>query len=162
KEVKLSRNERRALRDFIARVEDKLGEEGIIWGDRRKDVFKNPYQFLMLTSNASRFLYEAPVDVGARIEFVLSRSEPFSEESALSMDRLMNWLVLHGVKRYYRIHVSGHISPDQMGDLLESVNPKLIVPIHTEHPDLFDAFLPRRMRGRVALARRGELIKVLG
>lgn len=162
KEVKSGRNERRALRDFIAKVEDKLGEEGVIWGDRRGDVLRSPHRFLMLTSNATRFLYEVPVDVKVKVEFVLSRSEPFSEESALSMDRLMGWLALHDVRRYYRIHVSGHISPNQIGDLVESIDPKTIIPIHTEHPDLFDAFLPRRFRDRVFLTRHGESIKILG
>ncbi|MEM3692083.1 MAG: MBL fold metallo-hydrolase, partial [Candidatus Korarchaeum sp.] len=162
KEVKFGRSERRVLREFITRFEDKLGEEGVIWGERRREVLRRPQELLVLTSNATRFLYEVPIDVEARIEFILSRSEPFSEESALSMERLMNWLTLHNVKRYYRIHVSGHMLPDHISEFVDSVNPNLIVPIHTEHPDLFDAFLPRRMRGRVILPRREEPIRVLG
>lgn len=162
REVKFSERERRAMRDFISRVEDRLGEEGIIWGERRAKTLEQPHRFLVLTSNATRFLYEFPMSVKARMEFVLSRSEPFSEESALSMDRLMNWLTLHGLNRYYRIHVSGHMMPDHISGFVESIDPKLIIPIHTEHPDLFDAFLPRRMRDRVIIPERGKRIKVLG
>jgi len=68
-------------------------------------------------------------------------------------------LMLHGVRRYYRIHVSGHISPDQIGDLVESINPRFVLPIHTEHPDLFDAFLPRRMRDRIILPGAGDVLR---
>lgn len=159
-EVKFGERERRSIRDFLERVEDKLGEEGLLWGERRRDLLRRSSEFLVLTSNATRFLYEIPMNVEAKIEFILSRSEPFSEESALSMDRLMNWLTLHGVRRYYRIHVSGHIAPDQMSELIDSINPSLVVPIHTEHPDLFDAFLPRRMRSRILIPEAGELIEI--
>ena len=159
KEKPVSR-ERKGIRGFIERFEDLSGDEAILQGERRGEIFKEPHNFLVLTSNATRFLYEIPINVKAKLEFVLSRSESFSEESALSLDRLMNWLLLYGVRRYYRIHVSGHMMPEQIGEFVESINPERIIPIHTEHPDLFDAFVPRRMRDRIILPEHGKLIKL--
>jgi ribonuclease J len=159
-EERTSSRERRGMRIFIERFEDLSGEEAIIQGERRAEIFKEPHNFLVLTSNATRFLYEIPMDAKVRLDFILSRSESFSEESALSLDRLMNWLLLYGVRRYYRIHVSGHMMPEQMGEFVESINPGRIIPIHTEHPDLFDAFVPRRMRDLIILPEYGKLIKL--
>jgi ribonuclease J len=156
----VSSRERRGMKKFIERFEDLSGDEAIIQGERRAEIFKEPHNFLVLTSNATRFLYEIPINVKVKLDFILSRSESFSEESALSLDRLMNWLLLYGVRRYYRIHVSGHMAPEQMSEFVESINPGRIIPIHTEHPDLFDAFVPRRMRDRLILPEYGKLIKL--
>jgi len=159
-EVKLGAREPRPLVEFIERVEDKKGPESVIWGDLRREILKNESSYFVVTSNATRFLYEIPLGVKPRIDFVMSRSEPFSEESALSMDRLMNWLLIYGVHRYYRIHVSGHLSPKQIADVLDRVNPDRIVPIHTEHPDLFDLYVPKSMRNRILLPEVGVSIDV--
>ncbi len=145
-EVKLGSREPRGLLDFIGRVEDRGGPDSVLWGDSRRRILEDGGSHFVITSNATRFLYEIPMGMKPTMEFVMSRSEPFSEETALSLDRLMNWLLIYGIHRYYRIHVSGHISPDQISDVLERVNPKRVVPIHTEHPDLFDLYVPKSMR----------------
>ncbi len=160
REVKLGGREPRSLVEFIERVEDRRGAESVIWGDLRRELLRDESSYFVVTSNATRFLYEIPLGVEPHIDFVMSRSEPFSEESALSMDRLMNWLLIYGVQRYYRIHVSGHLSPGQIADVLDRINPGIVVPIHTEHPDLFDLYVPKGMRDRVLLPEVGELIDV--
>ncbi len=156
KEVKFSSREPKIFREFLEKVEDEGGEESLIWGGRRAEFFKDANSYLVVTNNATRFLYEIPLGIKPEMDFVMSRSEPFSEESALSLDRLLNWLMLYDVRRYYRVHVSGHLSPYQIKEVLDAINPDRVVPIHTEHRDLFDLFVPRRMVDSILLPRVGE------
>ncbi len=159
-EVKLGSREPRSLVEYVGRVEDRRGADSVIWGHLRRELLKDEGSYFVVTNNATRFLYEIPLGVKPRIDFVMSRSEPFSEESALSLDRLMNWLLIYDVHRYYRIHVSGHLSPMQIGDVLKLVNPVKVAPIHTEHPDLFDLYVPQGMKDRVLLPEVGGPIDV--
>lgn len=158
-EVKLGPKEK-AISDLVKRIEDLRGPDSILWGENRRNFFREEGSYFLVTSSATRFLYEIPANVKPNISFVMSRSEPFSEESALSLDRLMSWLLMYGVNRYYRIHASGHISPCQIGDILDQANPKNVVPIHTEHPDLFDLFVPKSMRNSVLIPKLGEPVVV--
>ncbi len=159
-EIKFSAKEPKVFREFLERIEDKRGEESIIWGEKRTKLFKDADSYVVVTNNATRFLYEIPLGIKPSIDFVMSRSEPFSEESALSLDRLMNWLLLYNVKRYYRIHVSGHLSPYQIKEVLNAINPSKVIPIHTEHRDLFDIFVPKRMVSSILLPEVGEPLEV--
>ncbi len=160
REIKFSSKEPKTFREFLKKIEDKRGEDFVIWGEERAKLFKDANSYVIITNNATRFLYEIPLGIKPNMDFVMSRSEPFSEESALSLDRLMNWLILYNVKRYYRIHVSGHLSPYQIKDVLDAINPSKVVPVHTEHRDLFDIFVPRRMISSILLPEVGEPLEV--
>ncbi len=72
--------------------------------------------------------------------YLLSASEPFNEESEISFDKLLNWLALSGLAMY-SAHCSGHIHPIELGKTLEEMQPKLVMPIHTEAPELFQRFI---------------------
>ncbi len=72
--------------------------------------------------------------------FILSTSEPFNEEMQIDFERLKTWLDHYGVPQYH-VHVSGHIMPLQLRQMLEQVSPKKIYPIHTENPELCSRFL---------------------
>lgn len=75
--------------------------------------------------------------------FILSSSEPVNEEREISFDKLMNWLEHFGIASYH-IHSSGHATPLDIRLLVERTDPKIVVPIHTEHPLLFKNFIGRR------------------
>ncbi len=157
KEVKVSSREVKAVKQLVDDVEDRLGEEGVIWGDRRDEVVKEQSNFLILTNNATRLLYELPRE-GVALTFVMSRSEPYNEESALGMDRLINWLILFDVGKYYRVHVSGHMPPQDYHKVIEMANPKAVLPIHSEHPDLLEDFIPPKHLDRIILPSREPFI----
>lgn len=69
--------------------------------------------------------------------FVLSKSEPFNEETLMSFDRIVNWLGLYGVREYLKIHVSGHASTADIRTVIEAANPDRLLPVHTRHPETF-------------------------
>ncbi|MCJ7560605.1 MBL fold metallo-hydrolase [Candidatus Bathyarchaeota archaeon] len=81
--------------------------------------------------------------------YVLSASEPFSEEMEIDYERLINWLRHYGLPQYH-VHVSGHMMPLQLKATLKEINAKKIFPVHTESADLFARFM-RDLKSQVTL-----------
>jgi ribonuclease J len=71
------------------------------------------------------------------VTFILSRIGPFNPEMAVSFDRLMHWLALYGCREYYHVHVSGHVSMEDIPRIIEAASPNRVMPVHTEHPEMF-------------------------
>jgi len=72
--------------------------------------------------------------------YIRSVTEPFDEEMELDARRIDNWLCLFDLKQYGRtgddgLHASGHASGTEIVEMIRAINPRKIVPIHTEHPD---------------------------
>ncbi|MGB7123542.1 MAG: MBL fold metallo-hydrolase [Thermoplasmata archaeon] len=76
--------------------------------------------------------------------FVHSMSEPFSEDDV--NDRVLhNWLEHFGLA-FHQMHASGHASGPELLQIVRSVSPKVVYPIHTEHPEAFEAAGPNVRR----------------
>lgn len=71
--------------------------------------------------------------------YIHSLSEPFNEEMQISYERMRNWLK-HFDLRFVQSHCSGHICGTDLKNLIKTINPKHLFPIHTEHPELFSSF----------------------
>jgi ribonuclease J len=69
--------------------------------------------------------------------YLHSTSEPFNEEGAMSEEKMSNWLERFGLQRIHA-HCSGHASGKDLSEIVNLVQPKLLVPIHTEHEGLFE------------------------
>jgi ribonuclease J len=69
--------------------------------------------------------------------FIHSMSEPFSEDDV--GDHVMhNWLDHFGLA-FHQMHASGHASASELFEIIRSVHPTAVYPIHTEHPEAFRA-----------------------
>jgi ribonuclease J len=91
------------------------------------------------------------IEPGPGSVYIYSSSEAYSEEQCADMWRLRNWLELLGIQAYglpdpetgkpmpseRRFHASGHASADDLLKIIDLVNPKVLIPIHTEDPDFF-------------------------
>jgi len=67
--------------------------------------------------------------------FIYSMSEHFSEDSI--EDAVMhNWL-RHFDLRYHQLHASGHMSRNELLEMLQTIKPKSLIPVHTEGAALF-------------------------
>ncbi|MEM1994383.1 MAG: MBL fold metallo-hydrolase [Nitrososphaerales archaeon] len=95
---------------------------------------------LILVSSFYDFEEFIDVEPEAGSCFILSASEPFNEEMEIDFERLSNWLNHLGLPHYH-IHVSGHIMPTQLREVVKKVGAKKIYPIHTEHPHLFAKYV---------------------
>ncbi len=84
--------------------------------------------------------------------YIYSSSEVFDEEGAMDMFRLTNWIEHFGMKgiglpreklnwdipeEEKGYHSSGHACGADLLDLIRRINPKILIPIHTEDPGYF-------------------------
>ncbi len=95
--------------------------------------------------------------------YIYSTCEAFSEEMEIDVWRLGNWLTRFGLEtvgiNFTRLgarpeecevefvagyHASGHISSRELVEFIDEVKPGAIIPIHTEHPGMFDEILGGR------------------
>ena len=83
--------------------------------------------------------------------YIRSITEPFSDEMHLDAKRVRNWLdlfklELHGMTKNDRLHASGHASGKEIFDAIDKIQPKTILPIHTEHADFMVSKYPQTIR----------------
>jgi mRNA degradation ribonuclease J1/J2 len=72
--------------------------------------------------------------------YILSQTEAFNEEMEISQERLQNWLDHYGIPLYHT-HASGHAGTHELKGMLEEVQPEIVYPVHTSHPELFRKFM---------------------
>ncbi len=72
--------------------------------------------------------------------YILSSSEPVDEEREITFERVLNWLEKYGVAIYH-IHASGHATPLDLRDTVETTQPQFVIPIHTLRPNLVKNFI---------------------
>ena len=70
-------------------------------------------------------------------KFLWSASEPYDEEGEIELERVKRWLNHFGLGEPVMKHCSGHLSGREVKELIERVKPEIVVPIHTEHPEVF-------------------------
>lgn len=80
-------------------------------------------------------------------EFIHSMSEPFTEGGMdqIELEVMLNWLE-HFKLRFHQAHASGHCSTNELKNLIRKINPKIVLPIHTEHPELFNKIAKMKIR----------------
>ena len=74
--------------------------------------------------------------------FVRAQCEPFNPKMELSAKRLTRWLKFFDINaqneyKPYQIHASGHASGPEIQEMIDKIKPKMLVPVHTTHPELF-------------------------
>lgn len=69
--------------------------------------------------------------------FIRSKSEPF-EEDDVEDEVLRNWIEWFGLG-FHQAHASGHASKEEIFSIVKDVCPKVLIPVHTEHPAMFSA-----------------------
>jgi len=89
--------------------------------------------------------------------FINSSSEPFNEEMEIDHERFINWLNHFGLPMY-QIHSSGHMMPTELRETIGQIEPKRLVPIHTEQPELYRLFV--KDLTNVELGSRGSTVEL--
>ena len=54
----------------------------------------------------------------------------------LDEERKKNWLKKFIITEYLA-HASGHASGDEIREMIREIDPENVIPIHTEHPEMF-------------------------
>ncbi|MDV3277378.1 MAG: MBL fold metallo-hydrolase [Nitrososphaerales archaeon] len=89
--------------------------------------------------------------------YVHSSTEAFNEEGEREEDLVKNWVDHLGFS-YHQIHASGHAPMTGVKELVVEIGARKVVPIHTEHPEMFRGF----RGGRVELPVLGKPLAVSG
>lgn len=79
-------------------------------------------------------LIDMKLDSGAH--YIHSASEPYNEEQEISQNRVDAWLNHFGMERH-QSHCSGHATGTDLLEIVKSISPKTIYPVHTEHPEIY-------------------------
>lgn len=111
--------------------------------------------------------------------YIYSTSEAFSEEMEMDVWRLSNWLDRFGIEPVgfgvpdkaegasgrpckpsfvSGFHASGHASGDELIEVARAMEPKIVIPVHTEQPHLFRERLGKDCD--VILPEEGEAIRL--
>ena len=77
--------------------------------------------------------------------YVHSTSEPFNEEGEIDEERTRTWLAKYGLQKVH-CHCSGHASGVELVNIVNTINPKIVVPIHTEVPELYPIFFGDKVK----------------
>lgn len=134
KNVLIFQKEKKQLSEFEKRIENKYQNR-----IDSSDVNAKQSKLLLILG-----FYEFNELVGIKPKpgsvYVLSQSEPFSEEMELQFDKLKRWLAMYGVP-LYQVHSSGHAKPQELRRFIAEVKPKRTFLIHTEQPDLYRTYI---------------------
>lgn len=86
------------------------------------------------------------------IRFVLSMWAQYLEKETPDLKRFKNWLEAKPElrKRLPDIHTSGHADVESLQQIVEHIQPNVIVPIHTEHSESFSSLFPNNSVMEVA------------
>lgn len=145
-EAWLTSQQRRRItktRESLGENDFELPDELFIWGPHGRDrILQNPNDYMIITSNGPGILLQM-LQMEQRIEgtYIYGKAEPFNEETEFSYKILMNWLELSGLRLEFA-HTSGHIKREHLEDVVKTLNPKTLIPIHTTAEKPFDGMHP--------------------
>jgi ribonuclease J len=137
-------------------------------GVRAYQIRQNPEKYVLMFSywDANELFDLIPIDGSSHnARYISASTEPFNEEMEIDESKMVNWLDFFNVNYDYEIkkeqkifvrrHVSGHASKSELKELINKINPKTIIPIHTTNPELFESMFA----GRVVLPKYGQPIE---
>ncbi len=75
-------------------------------------------------------------------QYIHSMCEPFNEEMTISEERMKNWLKHYNLP-YNFVHCSGHANALELKEIIQTIKPKKLIPIHTEKPKAFEELVPK-------------------
>ena len=143
-----------------------------------REIKNNPRDYILCFSfkDAGKF-----VDLEPRGGiYIYSSSEVYDEDMAPDVHRLRNWLAHFDIKpiglprnaadagtppRWEAppgedgLHASGHSTGEELLDMARRINPRIVVPVHTQHPEFFVDGL-RNTKIDVRAPSRGEAMEL--
>ncbi len=107
-----------------------------------------------------------PLDSNHKTRYISASTEPFSEEMEIDEAKMVNWMDFFDInydfemkndqKMFVRRHVSGHASKPELKELIQRINPAKIIPIHTEHCEIFEGMFNQK----IILPKYGQSVNV--
>ena len=143
----------RAKKTFYHWEKDILGQTSV---KTSKDI-REMQDKVILASSSYDMNEVLDIQPGPGGAFINSSSEPFNEEMEIDHERFINWLDHFGLPMY-QIHSSGHMMPTELRETIGQIQPKRLVPIHTEQPELYRLFV--KDLTKVELGSKGSTVEL--
>jgi ribonuclease J len=89
-------------------------------------------------------------------DYIYSMSEPHSELEEVDEEIQSNWLKHFGME-LHQIHASGHAPQEDIGRIIETIKPKILVPVHTEFQEGFKHLL-KGAQPRILILERSKTV----
>ncbi len=103
-----------------------------------KELQKNPKKYVV---SMSFWEINQLTDIKPRdAVWIKSTCEPFDPEMEMDEERKQHWLDHFKIKKL-SAHASGHASGGEIIELIKTISPEMVFPIHTEKPGLFKKLL---------------------
>ena len=68
--------------------------------------------------------------------YIHATTEAFNEEGEQDEEVIHNWVDHFGFS-YHQLHASGHAPMDRVSSLVNGIDARVVIPVHTSRPDLF-------------------------
>ncbi|RTH28710.1 MBL fold metallo-hydrolase RNA specificity domain-containing protein [Thermus scotoductus] len=108
-----------------------------------KAVARNPGDYILCCSLWDmNDLLDLPRESLAGGVYLYANSKAYDEEQAVDLERLRQWVKHLGLRlegdpedaEAKRLHASGHAPEEELVEFVREVQPRRLVPVHTEHP----------------------------
>jgi ribonuclease J len=124
------------MKDYLHWEQDLIDRPNSVTDE---DIKENPKDYIFRCDFYElKYLFDVAPPEGSI--YIRSVTEPVDEEMELEKVRADNWLKLFNLYPYEQIHCSGHASGLEIKEMIEQINPKTLIPIHTEAPKAFSDF----------------------
>ncbi len=114
-------------------------------GIRAYQIKRNPSKYLV---HLDYYDFNELIDLSPApgSTYIRASSEPFNMEMKLDEERLKKWLrhfdINSPTNEPVYVHASGHASGPELRQFICDINPKVVFPVHTKHPEAFDEIVP--------------------
>ena len=136
-------------------------------GIKAYEIREHPEKFVLMFSfwDVNELFDLTPKgDIDHKTKYIRASTAPFNDEMVIDETRFMKWLDTFNIEYdtenrdnnriFTRKHISGHASQNELKELIQKINPERIIPIHTEHPEIFEQMFP----GKVEIPKYGKPI----
>ncbi len=139
------------MQDFYSWEKEIIERGNIVTAEEIREEQKK--YVLRVEPTELKYLFDIEPNKGSI--FVRSITEPVDEEMEIQQQKIDNWLKYFSLHPYQQLHCSGHASGKEIADIIDTIAPKKVIPIHTEHPMVF-----KDVYGNVVVAELGKEIVI--
>jgi ribonuclease J len=137
-------------------------------GVKAFQIRQSPKEYILMFSywDANELFDLISLDGNHKTSYISASTEPFSEEMEIDEAKMLNWLDFFKINYDYEIkkdqkifvrrHVSGHASKTELKELIQRINPTKIIPVHTEHCEIFEGVF----REKIVLPKYAQPVEV--
>jgi len=123
---------------------------------RDEEINRHPEKYVLALTQPEDIVELASINPPPASKLILSTSEPHTEEQILEMEKIHNWANLMRMS-FSHVHASGHASGREIVETVRRISPEIVIPIHTEAPELFEQLLGAEgIKAKIVKPRTGE------